>query len=48
MGVFASGVLAGPAKVSLVVVAVGGLTAGAYFAYQTGPGVGFVARRGPP
>ena len=38
MGVFASGVLAGPAKVSLVVVAVGGLTAGAYFAYQIGPG----------
>ena len=38
MGVFASGVLAGPAKVALVVVAVGGLTAGAYFTYQIGPG----------
>ena len=35
MGVISSGVLAGPAKVALVVVAVGGLTAGAYFAYQT-------------
>ncbi len=33
-----SGALAGLAKVGLVVVAVGGLSAGAYFAYQTGPG----------
>ena len=38
MGVFSSGILAGPAKVALVVVAVGGLTAGAYFAYQTTQG----------
>ena len=35
MGVFSSAVFAGPAKIALVVVAVGGLTAGAYFAYQT-------------
>ncbi len=38
MGVISSGVLAGLAKVGLVVVAVGGLSAGAYFAYQVGPG----------
>ena len=35
MGVFSSAVFAGPAKVALVVFAVGSLTAGAYFAYQT-------------
>ena len=35
MGVISSGVLA---KVGLVVVSIGGLSAGAYFAYQTGPG----------
>ena len=40
MRVFASGVLAGLAKVGLVVVSIGGLSAGAYFAYQVGPGGG--------
>ena len=38
MGVISSGVFAGVAKAALVAVSVGGLTAGAYFAYQTGPG----------
>ncbi len=38
MGVISSGVLAGLAKVGLVAVSVGGLAAGAYFAYQIGPG----------
>ena len=38
MGVISSGVLAGVAKAALVAVSVGGLSAGAYFAYQTGPG----------
>ncbi len=40
MGVISSGVLAGLAKVGLVAVSIGGLSAGAYFAYQTGPGGG--------
>ena len=48
MGVISSGVFAGVAKAALVAISVGGLTAAADFAYQTGPGVGFVARRGPP
>ena len=38
MGVISSGVLAGLAKIGLVVVSIGGLSAGAYFAYQVGPG----------
>ena len=38
MGVISSAVLAGVAKVALVVVSIGGLTAGAYFAYQTTQG----------
>ena len=38
MGVISSGVLAGVAKAALVAISVGGLSAGAYFAYQTGPG----------
>ena len=38
MRMFSSAVLAGPAKVALVFVAVGGLSAGAYFAYQTTQG----------
>ncbi len=38
MGVISSGVLAGVAKVALVVVSIGGLSVGAYFAYQIGPG----------
>ena len=33
MGVISAGVLAGLAKVALVVVSIGGLSAGAYFAY---------------
>ncbi len=41
MGVISSGVLAGLAKVGLVVVSIGGLSAGAYFAYQVGPGRGY-------
>ncbi|MCH8009354.1 MAG: dockerin type I repeat-containing protein [Chloroflexi bacterium] len=38
MGVISSGVFAGVAKAALVAISVGGLSAGAYFAYQIGPG----------
>jgi len=38
MGVISSGVLAKLAKVGLVVLSIGGLSAGAYFLYQIGPG----------
>ena len=46
MGVISSGVLAGLAKIGLVVVSIGGLTASAYFAYQVGPCM-FAGRRTP-
>ncbi len=36
MGVISSGVLAGLAKVGLVVVSIGGFSVGACFAYQVG------------
>ena len=36
MGVISSGVLAGLVKAALVAISIGGLSAGAYFAYQVG------------
>ena len=43
MGVISAGVLAGLAKIGLVVVSIGGLSAGAYSAYRGGPGGGRTA-----